>query len=76
MFRSLTLQMTLSDVLVPEQVPPPSIDSVEEFSIPSENQHSPSSYVANVEEDVPPNAPSSDQHVVDTRHHVEEADTI
>ena len=68
--------MTLSDVPVPEQVPPSSIDSVEESSIPPENQHSHSPYVADVEEDVPPNAPSCAQHAVDTSHHVKDTDTI
>ena len=49
-------QMTIIDVPVPDQVPPPSIDSVEESCIPLENQHSPSPDVAVVEKDVPPNA--------------------
>jgi hypothetical protein len=72
-----TFQMTLSDVLMPDQVPPPSIASVEEESnILPESQHSRSPDVAEVEEDVPPNVPSSDQHTADTSHHVDEADTI
>ena len=45
--------MTLFNVPVHEQVPPPSMDSVEESSILPENQHSPSAYVADVEENVP-----------------------
>ena len=71
-----TLQMTLSNVPIHEEVPPPLIDSVEEYSIPRKNQHSPSPYVADVEQNDPPNAPSSNQHAVDTSHHVKEADTI
>jgi hypothetical protein len=68
--------MTLSDVPVLDQVPHPSIDSVEESSIPPDSQQSPSPDVADEEEDVPPNVPSSDQHTTDTSHHVEEADTM
>ena len=68
--------MTLFDVFVSDQVVPPSIDSVEESSILPDIQHSPIPYVADVEEDVPPNAPSSDQHVADISHHVEEAVTL
>jgi hypothetical protein len=72
-----TFQMTLSDVLMLDQVPPPSIDSVEEeSSIPPVSQHSQSPDVAEVEEDVPPNVPSSDQHTADTSHDVDEVDTI
>ena len=48
------------------------MDSVEESSLPPNNQHS----LPNVEEDVPPKSPSSDQYVADAIHHVEEVDTI
>src|ERR1700738_486479 len=69
--------MTLSDVPMPDQVPPPLIDSVEEdSSIPPDSQHSRSLDVAEVEEDVPPNVPSSDHHTLDISHHVAETDTI
>jgi hypothetical protein len=69
--------MTLSDVPMPDQVPPSSIDSVEEeSSIPPESQHERSPDVAEVEEDVPLNGPFSDQHTADTSHHVEESDII
>ena len=68
--------MTLSDVRVHVEVPPPPIDSVEESSIPSNDQHSPGPFVADVDEDVPPTAPSSYEIPADTRQHVEEADTL
>ena len=69
-------QMILSNVLVLEQVPPLSMDFVEESNIPPENEHSPSLYVADKENDVPPTVPSSEQPAADTIHHVEVADTI
>ena len=71
-----TFQMTVIDVPIPNQVPPPSIDSVEESCISLKNQHFLSPDVVVVEEDVSPNAPSSDQQAADTRHYVEEAHTL